>query len=294
MSLHKINGALAQGFIYKDQLEPVAELDCAGNVVSRFVYASKGHVPDYMTKGGVTYRIISDHLGSVRLVINTSDNTITQRIDYDEFGSVLQDTNPGFQPFAFAGGIYDQHTKLIRFGARDYDAFAGRWTSKDPILFAGGDFNLYGYVISDPVNKVDIQGLLTLTGGVGGSLVFGPLGIGAGPEASTGIALDFSNAALTSDNPLPDIHGFGSIGVGMGFHITSDAFLGIYRGGIENVRGGTVNLNVTLWGVSGTLMFNCSGLVGGTLGIGPGIPFGASISGSYTGTVGYSSNPRLN
>jgi len=64
--------------------------------------ASIGHVPDDMVKGGVTYRIISDHLGSVRLVINTSDNSIAQRIDYDEFGNVLQGTNPGFQPFAFA------------------------------------------------------------------------------------------------------------------------------------------------------------------------------------------------
>ena len=60
---------------------------------------------------------------------------------------------------AFAGGLYDQHTKLTRFGARDYDAFTGRWTSKDPIGFAGGDVNLYGYVLNDPVNWVDINGL---------------------------------------------------------------------------------------------------------------------------------------
>ena len=45
---------------------------------------------------------------------------------------------PGFQPFGFAGGIYDLHTALVRFGARDYDAFTGRWTAKDPISFAGG------------------------------------------------------------------------------------------------------------------------------------------------------------
>jgi len=155
----KVNGSLVQGFIYKDQLEPVAELDGAGNVVARYVYASKGHVPDYMIKGGVTYRIISDHLGSVRLVVNSTDSSIAQRIDYDEFGNIVNDTNPGFQPFAFAGGIYDQHTKLTRFGARDYDAYAGRWTSKDPIGFAGGDLNLYGYVLNDPVNWVDIAGL---------------------------------------------------------------------------------------------------------------------------------------
>jgi RHS repeat-associated protein len=155
----KVNGVLVQGLIYAGQLEPVAELEGAGNIVSTFVYASKGHVPDYMTKGGVTYRVISDHLGSVRLVINSADGSIAQRIDYDEYGNVTSDTNPGFQPFAFAGGLYDQHTKLIRFGARDYNAFTGRWTAKDPILFAGGDLNLYGYVMSDPVNELDIEGM---------------------------------------------------------------------------------------------------------------------------------------
>ncbi|MDH5511190.1 MAG: RHS repeat-associated core domain-containing protein [Nitrospinota bacterium] len=85
---------------------------------------------------------------------------MAQRIDYDEFGNITQDTNPGFQPFAFAGGIYDQHTKLTRFGARDYDSHSGRWTSKDPILFKGGQYNLYDYVIGDPVNKVDINGMI--------------------------------------------------------------------------------------------------------------------------------------
>ena len=92
---------------------------------------------------GQTYRILSDHLGSPRLVINTSDGSIAQRLDYDEFGNVTLDTNPGFQPFGFAGGSYDLHTELVRYGARDYDPAAGRWTAKDPIRFGGGDAKLY-------------------------------------------------------------------------------------------------------------------------------------------------------
>jgi RHS repeat-associated protein len=91
--------------------------------------------------------------------VNISNGIIAQRIDYDAFGNVVFDSNPGFQPFGFAGGIYDLDTKLTRFGARDYDAQTGRWTAKDPILFAGGDTNLYGYVLSDPVNWVDPHGL---------------------------------------------------------------------------------------------------------------------------------------
>ena len=143
---------LTQGFIYGDQLNPVAELDGAGTVVATFTGS-------YMEKGGVIYRVISDHLGSPRLVLDVATGAVVQRMDYDEFGNITQDTNPGFQPFGFAGGIYDRDTGLTRFGARDYDAQTGRWTAKDPIGFAGGDTNLYGYVLNDPVNLIDPSGL---------------------------------------------------------------------------------------------------------------------------------------
>jgi len=155
----RVNGTLVQAFLYEHGLRPIAELDATGAVVSRFVYGSRLNVPDYLLKGGVTYRMVTDHLGSPRLVVNTADGTIAQRLDYDAFGNVLLDTHPGFQPFGFAGGLYDPHTTLVRFGARDYDTETGRWTSKDPIRFAGGDMNLYGYVLQDPVNSFDPVGL---------------------------------------------------------------------------------------------------------------------------------------
>ena len=155
----KVNGALVQAFLFQDSLRPVAELDGGNNVVSRFVFATRSNSPSHMIKAGVTYRIITDHLGSPRLVIDVATGTVAQRMNYDEFGRVLSDTSPGFQPFGFAGGLYDRDTKLIRFGARDYDPEIGRWTAKDPIAFAGEDTNLYGYVISDPVNLIDSNGL---------------------------------------------------------------------------------------------------------------------------------------
>jgi len=68
------------------------------------------------------------------------------------------DTNLAFQPFGFAGGMYDPATQLTRFGARDYDPVVGRWLTPDPIDFGGGDVNLYAYVGGDPVNAVDPTG----------------------------------------------------------------------------------------------------------------------------------------
>jgi RHS repeat-associated protein len=155
----KVNGALVQAWLYADQIHIVAELDSAGAVTSRFVYGSRTNIPDYMIRAGVTYRLVSDHLGSPRFVVNTVDGTVTQRMDYDEFGRVTSDTKPGFQPFGFAGGLYDRDTGFVRFGARDYDPAVGRWTAKDPIGFGGGDANLYGYVFNDPFNSIDPFGL---------------------------------------------------------------------------------------------------------------------------------------
>jgi RHS repeat-associated protein len=75
------------------------------------------------------------------------------------WGRVVLDTNPGFQPFGFAGGLFDRDTGLVRFGARDYDPETGRWTARDPIGFKGGDFNIYSYVSDNPINFYDPFGL---------------------------------------------------------------------------------------------------------------------------------------
>lgn len=153
----QMNGVLETGFLY-DGEHIVAQLNGSNQLVSQFVYATGATSPDYVVSGGVTYRIFSDQLGSPVLVVNTSTGAITEQIIYDEFGNVISDTNPGFQPFGFAGGLYDLDTKLIRFGARDYNPSIGRWTAKDPILFNGGDTNLYGYVLNDPVDLTDSSG----------------------------------------------------------------------------------------------------------------------------------------
>jgi RHS repeat-associated protein len=160
----KINGTLVQGWLYADGLLPIAELDGSGAVVSQFVYGSRVNSPDYFIRGGQTYRIVADQVGSPRLVINTATGQVVQRLVYDTWGVVTSDSNPGFQPFGFAGGLYDPSTNLVRFGARDYEAITGRWTAKDPIGFNGGDTNLYRYVGNNPVNLVDPAGTMSQIG----------------------------------------------------------------------------------------------------------------------------------
>jgi RHS repeat-associated protein len=91
-------------------------------------------------------------------VVSVSSGDVAQQLDYDEFGGVLVDTNPGFQPFGFAGGLYDHQTGLLRFGVRDYDPVIGRFTTREPVVFAGGETNLYAYSAAEPINRIDPLG----------------------------------------------------------------------------------------------------------------------------------------
>lgn len=160
----KVNGVEKQ-WIYRDGLHPVAELDANGALVSVFVYGTRENVPDFLVRGGKTYRIIADHLGSIRMVVNVADpSDVPFSARYSAFGeatvSAVAPASADFIPFGFAGGLYDADTGLVRFGARDYDPKIGRWLSRDPILFRGGQGNLYAYVNSDPINRSDPSGLI--------------------------------------------------------------------------------------------------------------------------------------
>jgi RHS repeat-associated protein len=154
----KVDGVLVQGFLYGGQsIGPLAELDGAQQVRSLFVYGSRANVPDYMVRDGTTYAILSDPLGSPRLIVDALSGSVAQEVDYDAYGRVTMDTSPGFQPFGFAGGLYDADTGLLRFGARDYDPETGRFTTPDAVDL-GTSFNRFAYVDGDPVNRVDWLG----------------------------------------------------------------------------------------------------------------------------------------
>ena len=145
----------------------------------RFEYADS-RTPVTVTAEGVTYYLTYDQVGSLRVVADSAGNVI-KRIEYDSFGNIIADTNEAVAiPFGFAGGLHDRDTGLVRFGFRDYYPDVGRWTAKDPIGFVGGDTDLYGYVLNDPVNLADPNGLYTWPytwkGWAGAILV--PVGVG--------------------------------------------------------------------------------------------------------------------
>uniref|UniRef100_UPI0025C6060E RHS repeat-associated core domain-containing protein n=1 Tax=Desulfovibrio sp. UCD-KL4C TaxID=2578120 RepID=UPI0025C6060E len=75
-------------------------------------------------------------------------------------GNLLFDSNEKFDTYiGFATGLTDKDTGLIHFGHREYDPTIGRFITPDPIGFAGGDVDVYGYCLDDPINFYDRTGL---------------------------------------------------------------------------------------------------------------------------------------
>ncbi|MFZ4403006.1 MAG: RHS repeat domain-containing protein [Pseudobdellovibrionaceae bacterium] len=207
------SGKITNRYVWLSDTQLLAQINGQGQVDQFYVYATRSHVPDFMYKGSSILMLITDHVGSVRKVIDSQTGQVVQDLDYDEFGNVTKDTNPGYQPFGFAGGLYDPDTKMVKFGARTYDPSIGRWISKDPILFDGGDGNLYGYVGNDPVNFVDPTGLITtkdiinngrkgLTLGIGVGLFAGFVTANPGTGFAVGLATGLLYAGYLSADQI--------------------------------------------------------------------------------------------
>jgi len=136
--------------------------DAAGGLTT--LYYDDGGRLFALERGGARFSVVTDAIGTPLVVVDAT-GTQVKAIQYDGFGSVTGDSNAGFQlPIGFAGGLTDSVTGLVGFGFRDYEPASGRWTARDPILFGGGQGNLYVYVRNNPVSFRDPLGLAACFG----------------------------------------------------------------------------------------------------------------------------------
>ncbi len=155
-----IDGAVTERYLWADTTRLLATYDAEGALLVRFLYADARTPFGADTHAGRIF-CAYDQTGSLRTV-TAEDGSLLKSVTHDSFGNLIADSAPDLAvPLGFAGGLHDADTGLTLFGARDYDAELGRWIAKDPIGFAGGDANLYGYCLGDPVNLVDPSGLLS-------------------------------------------------------------------------------------------------------------------------------------
>ena len=151
-----INGQLVQRYQWKDLTTLTAVENAEG--ISKFHYNEHGRVMG-MSRNDQVFLFATDQLGSIFTVADSSGN-ITQEILYNSFGKRVYNSNPEHDlVLGFAGGLFDPDTGLIHFGYREYDPVIGRFISPDPLGYAGGDADLYGYCLDDPINFVDRDGL---------------------------------------------------------------------------------------------------------------------------------------
>ena len=162
----RVNGTVTEKYLWQSLTRLLAIYDASNNLVTRFTYADV-RMPVSMVKGGVTYYLFYDQIGSLRAVVDSS-GAVVKELLYDSFGSIIYEDNQSLSvPFGFAGGLHDRDTGLVRFGFRDYDPSIGRWTAKDPIDFDGGGANLFGYVGNDPVDYMIRMGLPVFSSDLG-------------------------------------------------------------------------------------------------------------------------------
>src|SRR5271169_1956937 len=108
-------------------------------------YTINGEIVGEMNVGSPPTDYLTDALGNVVATVNTAAQ-IVNTYRYKPYGAQLAKTGAGADPaFQWVGNQgYRQTAKKysdVYVRARHYDTSVGRWTTKDPLGFEGGDWN---------------------------------------------------------------------------------------------------------------------------------------------------------
>ena len=126
----------------------------------RIMFYANGSLVAVNRSSGTRGYLGTDILGSTRSV---TDNHGVQEsyYDYDIFGSPVAGDFTTGADYGYLGKPYDSITGLYNYGYRDYSPQVVRFTTVDPIRDGA---NWFAYVNNDPVNYVDLWGLLASDG----------------------------------------------------------------------------------------------------------------------------------
>ena len=151
-----------------------ADFNGSSTLTNRYLYGPA--VDMIMAKLGTsaTAWYLSDHQGSVRLLVDASNGSALDSITYDSYGNPTEQPASGnitytMDRFKYTGREYDTALAAAFAGeadfrlqynrARYYNPATGTFLSQDPLGFDAGDGNLYRYVGNGPTDLVDPSGL---------------------------------------------------------------------------------------------------------------------------------------
>ncbi|SIN97477.1 RHS repeat domain-containing protein [Halodesulfovibrio marinisediminis] len=161
-----VNGAISEKYCWKDMLR--MEAACTGEDKEHIVfkYSEKDTEelhPTSLMCNGKEYFLAYDHVGTLLAVADELGRVLHVE-ETDSFGRRLsQHKLAHVAMLSFGGGLLDADTGLVHFLFRDYDPSTGRFIQQDPLGLRGGDADVYGYCLDDPVNLIDPIGLFGLT-----------------------------------------------------------------------------------------------------------------------------------
>lgn len=107
-----------------------------------------------------SYLLTYDGSGNIVELVNAADGTFGARYHYDLFGNIIYESGSAATSslYRFNSKPVDRESGLCYYGYRYYSPAMGRWLNRDPLEEEGGA-NLYGFVLNDPANWYDDNGM---------------------------------------------------------------------------------------------------------------------------------------
>ena len=136
-----------------------AELDAAGNIVTRYLIDDNGGL--LARSGSGTYGtawLLTDRLGSVREILNSA-GALLGSVSYNAFGNITSETDPAITGYLTYGGMRQDRATNFLMGNYRFLLPNGQWSGVDELGFAAGDVNTRRDVGNNGTNATDKSGL---------------------------------------------------------------------------------------------------------------------------------------
>jgi RHS repeat-associated protein len=158
--MQKVQGGVTIQYVYSDGPAPIAQYNVnTGEWTNNLMV--NGEIWGMEDSTGAKY-FHKDVIGNV-IAISDQNGTVTDTFTYDPWGNLLHRTGTTQTDYGFVGGhgVRQLPNGQMVMGRRIYDPAIGRFTTKDPIGYAGLDSNFYRYCFNRPMNCIDETGLRT-------------------------------------------------------------------------------------------------------------------------------------